>query len=248
MFLGQYTGFGTGGSEQGYNFVISASEDNWNLDTELASAGYVEGVVNITITVNGGVVVGSTTATAGMTLQAQEAGSTILLTNNGTINGRGGTASGGTGGDALLVQQAVTLVNNGTIFGGGGGGGVGGNMRVMNCRGTYWGYGGNGGVGEGNSTATGGAAGSNASGTDAGPSGEDPCADGGSYNITGGTGGTGGTKGVVGSTGAYGTGSATQSGTSSFAPGVGGGAGNWVNGHSYLTIDVAGTVYGGTTG
>jgi hypothetical protein len=58
-------------------------------------------------------------------------GSTVQITNNGTIVGAGGTggaggcANGGPGGPAVRTQIPLVLANNGRIWGGGGGGGGG---------------------------------------------------------------------------------------------------------------------------
>jgi len=64
------------------------------------------------------------------------AGSTLALTNNGIILGRGGDGgtgglnttpgtAGGAGGPAFIARYAISVTNNGTIGGGGGGGGGG---------------------------------------------------------------------------------------------------------------------------
>ena len=247
--LQRLVGFGNRGALPQYNFTISSSENNWNLDTELAAVGYVSGPISVIITVDAAVVVGSTSATAGMTLQAQEAGSYIHLINNGTINGRGGVANGGAGGDALVVSQACDLTNNGTIFGGGGAGGKGGNRKCDTCDGPEGtGVGGNGGAGEGNSSAASGSGGSTSSGGSHNII-DESCVPSGSFNVTGGTGGAGGTKGTAGSNGATPGGGTCYGGTLSSTGGSSGGAaGNWANGHSNLNILVAGTVFGGTTG
>ncbi len=252
LFMGLSTamiGVNPGGAP-GFDFDINGSVDNWDLNDELASAGYISGPVKITITVDGGVVVGSTSVTPGMTLQSQDVGVTIDLINNGTINGRGGPA-GSAGGDALLVSHDTDLTNNGTIFGGGGGGGNGGSSSCVTCAGTKGtGGGGGGGVGEGNSAENGGSGGSNASGASANDNGES-CERQGNFSVTGGAGGTGGTKGQTGSTGSGGAGgSCPGSGSSVNNSGGNSGAagGNWANGHSFLNILTAGTTFGGTTG
>lgn len=251
LFMGLSTamiGVNLGGAP-GFDFDINGSVDNWDLDDELASAGYISGPVKITITVDGGVVVGSTSVTPGMTLQSQDVGVTIALINNGTINGRGGPA-GSAGGDALNVAHDTDLTNNGTIFGGGGGGGNGGSSSCVTCAGTKGTGGGGGGVGEGNSAENGGSGGSNASGASANDNGES-CERQGNFSVTGGAGGTGGTKGQTGSTGSGGAGgSCPGSGSSVNNSGGNSGAagGNWANGHSFLNILTAGTTFGGTTG
>ena len=236
-------------SIQTFNLVVSSNENNFSLNTKAAAAGYVEGPAVFNITVNSGVVVGTTSTTFGMNIEAQTAGSIVTLINNGTINGKGGSSNGGTGGDALKISHATSLTNNGLIFGGGGGGGNGGSAScVGTCCGTRGtGSGGTGGAGRGNSAAAGGSGGGSASGSSCYNDGEG-CASYGSFSVSGGSGGDGGAAGTAGSSGSSGGGSCAHGSVSSGSGNSGGGAGNWANGYSLLTILTAGTVAGGTTG
>ena len=205
-------------SIQTFNLVVSSNENNFSLNTKAAAAGYVEGPAVFNITVDSGVVVGTTSTTFGMNIESQTAESIVNLVNNGTINGKGGSSNGGAGGTALKVSYATNLTNNGLIFGGGGGGGNGGSSTCGGtCCGTRGtGSGGGGGAGRGNSAAASGGSGGSSSGSSC-LSGDEGCDTGGSFSVTGGAGG------------------------------AGGGAGKWVEGLSNLTILVAGTVAGGTS-
>jgi len=126
-----------------YNITISANTNNYVLNTAKVLTGYVAGVMVVTLTINSGVYVSSTTTGAyALTVDTSwAAGDEITIINNGVIVGRGGTGgtggtsnapvyggptNGGAGGPALLVQRSCTIQNNGTIAGGGGGGGGGG--------------------------------------------------------------------------------------------------------------------------
>jgi hypothetical protein len=119
------------------NLVISANTNNYNVFT---AAGSPAGVATVTLTINAGVTVSSTsTASAAIDTGAFTGGSTLSIINNGSILGAGGAgrvgatsntanagAAGFAGGPALNVQLPVTISNSGQIFGGGGGGGSGG--------------------------------------------------------------------------------------------------------------------------
>lgn len=116
--------------------AISVDENDYNLITKATAAGW-NGTDPLiaTVTVNGGVVIGSSTLGAAFAIGSLPAGSSVILTNNGYIEGKGGTGgTGGTlahgagfdgtsGGLALSIGYATTVVNNGVIGGGGGGGG-----------------------------------------------------------------------------------------------------------------------------
>lgn len=191
--------------------TISANTNNYNLRTAALAAGWT-GVQPLyaQITINGGVVVGSTTTgtPAFDTGSAPPAGSVMSIINNGSIVGKGGdgglasgagsnyptfvATAGGTGGDALKVQYATSVTNNGTIGGGGGGGGGSGGATV----GTTTGFGGSGGGGAGANVGLGGSrtsAGSNGTLTTGGS--------GGNSGADGGPGGTGGAQGAAGAAG-----------------------------------------------
>lgn len=138
-----------------YSETVSTPTANYNLRTKLTAAGW-NGTddVDASITINPGVTVYSTAIpTAGFILSpALPAGSTVTLTNAGTITGKGG--AGGAGGDAtvagtapypvtvnngtngsagglgMLIASPITINNTGGIIGGGGGGGGGGGSRA----------------------------------------------------------------------------------------------------------------------
>jgi hypothetical protein len=103
-----------------------------------AISGYSAGNSIITITVNNGIYLYSTsTGSYGLNLTGGTAGDTVTLVNNGYIAGRGGTGaynssgsggSGASGGPALNVGIAVNITidntNASAYIGGGGGGGA----------------------------------------------------------------------------------------------------------------------------
>ena len=118
-----------------WDWIITGTGGNFNLRDNLITYGWdtIKPVL-VTVTVNSGVTVYGYGygGTAGFTVPSGfPAGSSITVTNNGTIAGYGGygVASGSAGGDggvALNISSATTLINNGAILGGGGGGGAGG--------------------------------------------------------------------------------------------------------------------------
>ena len=189
----------------------------------------------ITCLIESGVKVGTSTSSGfAFTVGTwNESGITLKLINNGYIVGKGGNGgsypgakNGEDGADALYTRQAVTVTNNGTI--GGGGGGVGSSRVVLIP--VYSGGGGGAGytVGQGGmgyfiNTENPGSDGTTTEGGDAG------------FADSGGQGGDGGDLGQAG-----------QNGTGSypFAPGSGGAAGVAVDGDSYITWDVTGTIAG----
>ena len=236
-------------SIQTFNLVVSSNENNFSLNTKAAAAGYVEGAAVFNITVDSGVVLGTTSTTYALNIESQTAESIVNLTNNGTINGKGGSANSGAGGTALKISYATNLTNNSLIFGGGGGGGQGGSSTCGGtCCGTRGtGGGGSGGAGRGNSAAASGSSGGSSSGSSC-LSGDEGCDSGGSFSVTGGAGGAGGAAGTAGAAGSGGAGGGCSGGSTSSSGGSsGGGAGKWVEGLSNLTILVAGTVAGGTS-
>ena len=197
------------------NLTIAANVNNYDIYVQ---AGSPAGIVDVVVTVNAGVIVGSVGGSAAMYQSGAFAlGSTVTIINNGFIYGHGGNGgnggstgnNGGVGHDgktALQLGQNTTLVNNGTIAGGGGGGGGGG--------GSLHGPGGGGGGGQGSDGGNGGAKGgtgafvgtngtSSANGTGGGGSnGGATGADGGDLSAGGGHGGnalgTGGPGGAAG--------------------------------------------------
>lgn len=127
------------------NITISSNQTNYVLNTAKA-AGYVAGITDVTVTINSGVYVSSSsTGTYALDVDTSwAAGDTVTIVNNGFILGMGGAggagrnfnavgtpysagggAVGGAGGPALRAQRAVSINNVGTIGGGGGGGGGG---------------------------------------------------------------------------------------------------------------------------
>lgn len=209
-----------------FTTTISADTNNYNVSTAAVSAGWngVDPLV-ATITINGGVVVGSTTLGAAFTVPSLPSGSTVAITNNGYIVGRGGTGGNGVnapangtagspGGLALSVAYATTITNNTTIGGGGGGGGGGDAAE---------GTSGGGGGGSGRATAAGGTSPGNAGSP-------------GTYNAGGGGGahigadaGDGGPGGNLGQDGFPG------------ADRPGGAAGACTSGNSFITWAATGT-------
>jgi hypothetical protein len=129
------------------NLVISSSTHNYNVLTAAQSAGYIAGITDLTVTVNNGINVGSTsTATPAFTISGFASGDTVSIVNNGYIVGRGGNGgtqntNGNNGGNAMVVSYSTSITNNGTIAGGGGGG------AGSADEGSEGGYGGGGGAG-----------------------------------------------------------------------------------------------------
>lgn len=223
--------------------TISANVQNYNI---YSAAGSPVGTpVDIFLTINSGVWVGSTgTGTPGMTTGAGwPAGSTIKIINNGTIAGMGGGggrggdftsgqpragSAGAAGGNALNLQYSVTIDNtNGKIYGGGGGGG-GGGASYDSQDATYTSYdtyamGGGGGGGAGYNGGAGGSGGSDYAGTNAsaGAAGSSSGPGGGSAGTVGGNAGAGAHGGSGGSGGTWGaSGGGGSQGYSNFLSGT----------------------------
>ena len=248
--------------------TISSDTTNYVLNTAKAS-GYSAGNTDMTLTINSGVTVYSTsTGSYALTVDTSWAtGDTVTIVNNGTILGRGGNAGpggqlsvatgngpgspGSSGGPALLVQRALTLNNINRFAGGGGGGGGGGAGQVpekSGGQGYGQGNGGGGGIGNG-SGAPGAPAGGpyNARAGGAGSAGTLTTAGTGGSNgqfPPSGIGGTGGGYGSSGSSGANGGNGPTYV----FLPpgyfgigGGGGGAGAAIVGNSNITYINTGT-------
>lgn len=126
---------------------ISASATDVNANT-LFGTNWGSSVPKRLI-INSGVTVGGVSAAA-LTLNGSMGG-TLVVENNGSIQGFGGTSNGGNGGNAIQADQtaSVTITNNsgGQIYAGGGGGGQGGS-------GGSGGTGGQGGTGGGGQTSS----------------------------------------------------------------------------------------------
>lgn len=225
--------------QRGFTFTdtISADTTDYNLSTKATNAGW-DGVAPLfaTVTINAGKVVGSSTTGAAFIVPSLPASSTVNITNNGFIVGRGGQGGlstnggigvdGATGGLALSVSYATTIDNlSGTVGGGGGGGGSGASEDAGST-------GGGGGGGAGRNTGAGGL-GPGLHGTD------------GTYNTagtgaghTGVDGGDGGNGGGLGAAGAVGAGSSSNNG------GNGGAAGACTSGNVNITWTNNGTRLG----
>ncbi len=179
------------------SLVIAANTTAYNVYT---AAGSPADPVDVTVTINAGVVVGSAGGAAFSTGAALPPGSKIRLVNNGSIHGRSGEAGAGAaagniagapgaaGGDAIQLLMPMTIDNaSGNIFGGGGGGGGGGGViGPYNVAGPS--AGGGGGSGRGSGAVSGAAAGTGQSGGTA------PQAGGAGSSAGAGAGGNGGSK------------------------------------------------------
>lgn len=253
-----------------FNDVVSSNLADYNLRNRAILAGW-NGTMMIaaTITINGGVYVySSSTGSAAFVLGTPTlpVGSTVTLTNNGFIAGRGGQggqggsvtagvasngAAGTAGGPALSVNYTISITNNGTIGGGGGGGG-GGSSQGYIAKVVQGATGGGGGGGQSlGALGAAGASSGNTDGTFAGTAGTagtlgGPGAGGsgtghGPIGPDGGDGGTGGTFGQPGAAGElYNNGQHT----SISSPGGGGAAGAAVIGNAFITWLVTGTRLG----
>jgi hypothetical protein len=228
--------------------TISADTSNYVLDTAKAT-GYVAGKTDMTLTINSGVFVSSSsTGSYAFTVNTSwAAGDTVTIVNNGTIIGRGGNGGqndsgsnndqpGAVGGPALLVSRAITMNNLNRIAGGGGGGG-GGNFQFYSFpEATPSANGGSGGGGIGGSVA-----GTQVGSGNRGQPGTLTSAGNGGAGIVfypGGISGAGGNGGTYGSSGSSGgAGSGQSGGTGS----PGGAAGACIVGNSNITYINTGT-------
>ena len=239
--------------------TISANTQNYNVYTQAsASPLYTAGIADVTLTINPGVVVGSSsTGTYALNVpNAFNAGDTVTIVNNGTVIGRGGNGGsggsgftnpgggGGNGGNAVYVNRALILTNNGTLAGGGGGGGGGGaqNNSSFTPKGSpspSGSGGGGGGGGAGNTAGSGGGGGPSPFGTGG---------SGGGGNTTSGGGGGAGTPGPTpGGPGGSGGGQGANGGGGTTRSGSGGGGGTrgfYVVGNPNITYPATGTRLG----
>tara|TARA_R110000822_G_scaffold144407_1_gene283025 strand:- start:11229 stop:12164 length:936 start_codon:yes stop_codon:yes gene_type:complete len=241
--------------------AIASSTQNYDIYTNRGGS-YSAGTSDITLTINSGVNVGSTsTGTYALSIpSAFHAEDSISIVNNGVIIGRGGNGgasrgAGGGGGNAVYVAKATTITNNGTIASGGGGGGSGGPGAVFGYSPPKSGsrpqtnYGGGGGGGGSGYTAGSGGAGqpqpggSGAAGS-AGTVSGGGAGGGGSTNS--GSGGAGGGRGANG--GGGGTGSwpiyPYPFGLPSRTGGGGGATGSYLVGNPLVTWAATGTRQG----
>lgn len=217
-----------------YTFTTSTA----NASLDLASiGGYVAGKSDITITINSGVYIYSTsTGNAGLTLTGGTTGDTLTIVNNGYIMGQGGDggAPPTAGGPALSIGYPVTINNTygSAYIGGGGGGGGGSGYSSLAASGGGGAGGGGGGPNGGGGGGLGGAGGNgSSSGLPVGGGGGGrifPGSGAGSVTLASNddeslSGGYGG--GAGGSGGAYAFKSTTWSGAGGSANGAGGNAG-----------------------
>ena len=222
-------------SETGRLIIIDTSVNNVNLRT-LHDALYTtpESGDQITCVIPSAVVVGSNSATLpAFDVGTWPEGVTLSLVNNGRITGRGGSGgtayegvfiAAGAGGPGFYTRQAITITNNGVIAGGGGGGGGGGVTNLGNELEPIWRWaGGGGGAGH--------LPGAPGDGTAFGQAG----------TLT--SGGSGGFDSLVGSRGGSGGGPG-QAGTSGNSGAPGGAAGSAIDGDSFVTFSVQGTILG----
>jgi hypothetical protein len=178
--------------------IVSTNQTNVIL-TVSSVTGYVKGNTDLSVIVNGGVIISSSsTSQPAFIIGGISSGDIVRLYNNGYIVGRGGDggtggggnlqngSAGGNGGPALRLDCSIWIGNIGTIGGGGGGGGGGSIMSGAQSVGTRGGGGGGG-------------AGYGAGGTYNGSSGTATA--GGAGGSNGSSGGTGGGLGASGGTG-----------------------------------------------
>ena len=222
---------GTQSSVIGNIAAFSVDTQNYTLNPA-AVTGYVAGFTKVTVTINSGIYIGSSsTSTYALTITGFVNGDTVNLINNGFIIGAGGNGGAGRsnnsglpgdpGGNALLLECPVNITNNGTIAGGGGGGGAAdGGTTYGSCFGGGSDYAGQGG---------GGGAGYNGGGAGSGS----PAASAGTKTAGGAGAGAGGGPGIAGATSGNGR--------------AGGAAGKYITGLSYATWIVTGTRIGGSS-
>lgn len=189
--------------------TITSNTYNYDVFTNRGPT-YIAGASDITVTVNPGVIVGSTStgAFAMLVPSSFSPGDTVRIVNNGTIQGMGGAGGsgastpappgqfgafpgggGGSGGSALYVNRPTTVTNNGVIAGGGGGGGGGGGI-VYSIPKQSWSV--SGGGGGGGAGFNGGNAGSGGSASGSTPGNNIPGGPGGAGTSPAGGGGGGG--------------------------------------------------------
>jgi hypothetical protein len=118
--------------------TLSSNTNIYDLNTTaLSTAGYtyVAGYTDISLTVNSGVYLySSSTSTPALQVRAFDSSDTVSVINNGYIMGMGGDGGNGNGtlyglgsvgqdgGNAIDLERTVSITNNSYIAGGGGGG------------------------------------------------------------------------------------------------------------------------------
>jgi hypothetical protein len=254
------------------SITISSNTNNYNVYSN-RGASYIAGISDIVVTINSGVVIGSSsTGSPAFTVSGFASGDTVSIINNGTIVGKGGDGgAGGTptsqtsgsnspalgygvagsnGGDALSISFATSITNNGIIAGGGGGGGGGaGGRSMVNLNVALFGGGGGGGGAGAGSGAAGGTPvqtpkSNGTNGSNGSSTSEGAGGIGGSVSGYSGKAGDGGAGGGMGQSGSSG-----QASTSMYTnPSTSGGsAGNYVTGNSNVTWVSNGTRLGGAS-
>lgn len=250
------------GTTKTFNFTdtIAATTTYYNVSDKAAAAGWnVTDRLRATITVNSGVVVGSTSSPGNaFEVEFLPVGSTVYLINNGTIIGKGGAGGngatstvsptvGGNGGTAIYTKHAMSITNNGIIAAGGGGGG-GGQFRqtpVTTTFGTVFcnAGGGGGGAGRGYTGSSGGTGGTSSSNADCLPA-SNASPGGSSSSSSAGAGGAGGVSaGSSGGTGGNG-GNSVAGGAGGLSGAAGGLPGYYIDGLAHVTMITVGTTLG----
>ena len=164
------------------SLTYTANTSNVNIQTSSVS-GYSSGWTDLTININSGVTISSSSGNSSLTITGFASADTIHINNSGTIQGAGGgggSANGAGGNHAINLQPSsysnVRITNNsGAIIAGGGGGGGRGQAAVhtvwdayrVAVQSSYYqrGGGGGGGAGGGTSYGSGGPVGGSGSGT-----------------------------------------------------------------------------------
>lgn len=222
-FQGNYT---TGTVTATTGIVLSTNEEDVDI---YARAGSPAGAVTVSVTINPGVIIrSSSTANPAMSLVGFVAGSIIVITNNGYVLGKGGR--GGTGAVSICFSADDDCSSSGTN---GRAGGpaikcavVGVTITIFNASGRIWGGGGGGGGGGANSaypSVSGSSGGGGGGGAGAGNGGEP-----GGASINGSAAmGAIGTDGSTGPNGTFGTGGAGAQRGGASSTGTGGAGGDW---------------------
>jgi hypothetical protein len=123
------------GARKIFNITVSANTANYVLNTDkLSGLGYEPGWADVVLTINSGIVVGSSSngSYAFSVNSTWDTNDTIHIINNGEIYGAGGSGgvlNPGSGGPGLYVGRPTTVTNNGSIGGGGGQGGTNGGFN-----------------------------------------------------------------------------------------------------------------------